>query len=280
VVFSVGAAGTGRVDLTATAIQPTGATATGGWDITIANPTQVTPKDSLATMLVSSRDTVVFRVKNNNSSSKSYTFIPICTPPAVASCGSPSRSPLTIAANSSDTISIWFMSSASVADTGRIRMRASATGVPEDTGSVRVTVTDAMAAPTIDAANYNSGRTLARDQCLTIALGDASAAECGDLRTIYQLPMFRVLNVERRPTLLYNSGTAQPVIQVAVKVTVPSLTQLPDTITAVLKVGTQVRGQQRWIGSPGASRRSHVSFGFAIPRPRFRPPGLSLTPCR
>ena len=36
--FAVGSAGTGRITLTATATQPTGASAVGGWDITVANP--------------------------------------------------------------------------------------------------------------------------------------------------------------------------------------------------------------------------------------------------
>jgi YD repeat-containing protein len=247
-IFSVGAAGTGRVQLTATYV-PTGASATGGWDITIVNPTQVTPKDSLATVLASSSNRIVFAIKNNNASSKIYTLSKLCIGPPVAGCGALSKVIDTILANSSDTVSIGFTAT-SVADTGRIRVWAAAMGVPNDTGTVRVTVTNAMAAPVIDAANYNAGRALPRDECLTIALGEASAAECGDLRAIYQLPMFRVLDVERRPTLLYNSATAQPVIQVAVKVTVPNLTLLPDTIEAVLKVGGTVRARQRWIGQP------------------------------
>lgn len=250
VVFSVGAIGTGRVNLTATSTLPPGATATGGWDITIVGPTLVTPKDSLSTVLPSSTGhQAVFKVKNNRAITGSYTFSQVCNG-AATSCSPPSPASLNIAPGATGTTSVTYAGSATVGDTGRVRLVASVSGVANDTGSVRVVVTNAMVAPVINAANYNPGRALPRDQCLTIALGEAAAAECGDLRVTHALPMFKTFNVERRPVLLYNSATAQAIPEVAVRVTVPALTQVPDSIQVALKVGGSLRGQQSWGGGP------------------------------
>jgi RHS repeat-associated protein len=256
VVFSVGAVGTGRVSLTATSIPPNaGATATGGWDITIVGPTVVLPKDSLSTLLPgASNNRAMFRVKNNRSISGTYHLTRVCSA-AATSCSTLSPDSLIIPAFGLDSSLVTYTASGVVGDTGRVRLIASAGGgVPDDTGSVRVVLTNAMTAPVIDAANYNPGRVLARDQCVTIALSEESAAECGDLRTIYRLPMFRVLNVTRQPTLVYNSATAQPVPEVEIKVTIPALTQVPDYVEAVLLVGATVRGRQRWVGGPWNSQ--------------------------
>jgi RHS repeat-associated protein len=250
VVFSVGAIGSGRVDLTATSTVPAGATATGGWDITIVGPTVVTPKDSLSTVLPSSMgNQAVFKVKNNRAVTGSYSFSRLCNG-AATSCSLPSPDSLSIAAGASGSTTVTYSATATVGDTGHVRLIASSSGAANDTGSVRVVVTNVIATPVINAVDYNPGRALPREQCLTISLGEAAAAECGDLRVVHQLPMFKTFNVERRPVLLYNSATAQAIPEVAIRVTVPSLTQLPDTINVALKVGGVLRGQQRWGGGP------------------------------
>jgi hypothetical protein len=251
VVFTAGAIGTGRVELKVSSLAPfAGAVMTGGWDITIVGPITVTPKDSLATSLPSSTNRrAVFRTFNNSSASTTYTFTALCSGIAPSCTPGLSRTSLLIAAHTSDTASIGYGVSATPGDTGRVRFIASAGGV-SDTGSTRVAVTNAMATPVISTAAYNAGVIFPREECVTIALADDAAAECGDLRIVYQLPMMKVLNVVRRPTLIYNSATANPVPQVAIRVTVPSLTLVPDTVEAVLKVGATVRGRQRWAGVP------------------------------
>lgn len=107
----------------------------------------------------------------------------------------------------------------------------------------------AVVAPTIGARSLNPDSALPREQCLAIGLGKAAAVQCGDLIVSHALPMIRTMNVSRVPTLIYNSAQAQPTPSVAIKVTIPSGSTLPDTVEATIKIGAEVRGRQRWPAS-------------------------------
>src|SRR5439155_17911905 len=104
-----------------------------------------------------------------------------------------------------------------------------------DAGSYSVPVVSASPQPpVVDVANVNSGAMSERLACLTIAVGAAAAAECGDLRVVHSLPTTRTLNKARTPTLLYNSQTAHPYPLVAANVTLPATALIPDSVTGTL----------------------------------------------
>ncbi len=214
-----------------------------------ATPDSLTPEDSLVTVVQSSvNNRTIFTLRNRGVLSGVYSMTLACTGTGVA-CTGLSRSSVTIPGGSSDTVSAGYNASATLGQTAKVQVNTAAGGVTMDSGWVNVTVTGAMAAPAINTVSYNPGVTVARDQCLTIALGPAEAAECGDLRVVYQVPIFRTANVARAVTLHYLSGHASPRPQVAVRVTVPASTQLPEYIEATLKVGGVERGKQRWPGT-------------------------------
>jgi len=99
----------------------------------------------------------------------------------------------------------------------------------------------------------NSGYPIERSACLTIAIGPAAAAECGNLRVVHPLPSVRTLNKIRTPTLLYNSEFAHPYFIAPVQVKLTSTTTTPDSVEVVLYLninGSNVeRARRRWAGS-------------------------------
>lgn len=65
--------------------------------------------------------------------------------------------------------------------------------------------TGGTAAPQVTVEDLNPGAVVERDLCLTVAMGSAAAAECGDLRLVHALPTVRTLGRARthpHPALL------------------------------------------------------------------------------
>jgi RHS repeat-associated protein len=56
----------------------------------------------------------------------------------------------------------------------------------------------------------NPGATIARNQCLSISVGNGAAYECGELRVVHPLPTTTTYGKARTPTLIYSSRTARP----------------------------------------------------------------------
>jgi RHS repeat-associated protein len=96
-----------------------------------------------------------------------------------------------------------------------------------------------------------TGPVVARDLCLTIAVGPGAAYECGDLRIVHALPAVRTLGKVRAPTLLYNSQHAHPFVSLNADVTQAVNSSDSIIATARLKTGGSFTEQNRraWSGS-------------------------------
>ncbi|HZH03465.1 MAG TPA: hypothetical protein VEY30_06750, partial [Myxococcaceae bacterium] len=101
--------------------------------------------------------------------------------------------------------------------------------------------------PQVNVEEVNPGTSIARNLCLTVALGPGAASECGDLRLAHSLPAVRTLNRVRQPVLMYSSQHASPRPVVAANVVVEP-TGL-SRVVAVLKVNGTPRGGGVWRGS-------------------------------
>ena len=65
-------------------------------------------------------------------------------------------------------------------------------------------------APGVQLVDLNSGSTIVRSQCVTVAAGPGAAYECGDLRLAHALPAVRWRGRVRPAVLLFNSQHADP----------------------------------------------------------------------
>ncbi len=105
---------------------------------------------------------------------------------------------------------------------GAVAGRPRITGIPiPQTGSVTFTL-----------AGLNPAGSTSRDDCLTIAAGDAAAYECGDLRVAHPLPAVRTMNRARAPILIYNSRHAKPIALFAGNLLVSGTT--PSAVKRIL----------------------------------------------
>jgi RHS repeat-associated protein len=110
----------------------------------------------------------------------------------------------------------------------------------------------------VQVADLNSGATIERSQCVTVATGVRSAYECGDLRMVHALPSFRTRNKARTPVLLYNAQHAHPRPTVYADVTLPAGASVPTTVQAAVVIGGVTVASASWPGGdwqPGGSRR-------------------------
>ena len=126
-----------------------------------------------------------------------------------------------------------------------------------DTGTVLATVGYGQA-PLLSLGDAGTGTTVARSQCLTVAVAPNAAMECGTVRLAHALPTVRTLNRARTPVLLYNSGVAHPRPAVAVNVFLPDSAVTPDSVVGRLVVGSTEMVVQTWDGavwSPGRASR-------------------------
>ena len=102
-----------------------------------------------------------------------------------------------------------------------------------------------MAPLTVVTRGVTGGATLAREQCLTIAAGDAAAYECGDLRLVHALPATTTMNTTRAPTLVYNNRHQSGIIIVPADVRLAGATA-GATVTATVKIKNQVADSLRF----------------------------------
>lgn len=117
--------------------------------------------------------------------------------------------------------------------------------------------------PQLSPGDANPGDTVARDLCLTIAVGPSAAAECGDLRIVHELPTVRTFNQERTPILLYNSQSARPYPIVSANVILPSGTTGLNRVVATLRVDGVARGRGVWRGTSWPSAAAvRIAVGY------------------
>ncbi len=97
-----------------------------------------------------------------------------------------------------------------------------------------------------------TGPVVARDLCLTIAVGPSAAYECGDLRIVHALPAVRTMGRVRAPTLLYSSQQAHPFQSLSGDLTLAT-SSTSDSIIATARVnagaGFAQRDREVWTGS-------------------------------
>lgn len=209
-----------------------------------------------------------FTIMNTGTTTTTYALTSGCTVGGVTNCIlTPTTTPA-VAAGASTTASIQYQTT-TVGNSSKVIVRALLSGVVLDTGWVMVNVTAVPGTPTVTTAAVNPGATVPRDQCVTIALGAAAASECGDLRLVQAVPAVRTLNVARAPTLLYNSGYAEPTPSASAVVRISSQVTRPDSVIGTLRrAGVQV-GRGAWPGTQwtvgGTSRIIRVRDTTAAP---------------
>lgn len=204
-------------------------------------------------MTAASAQKTIFTIQNTGSLDTTYTVSVDCSVAPISGSCALSSSSLRITAGSSKPDTVSF-TAGSAGSAGRMILSASVLGFSptvRDTGWVDLTVqgTSGQGAPIINLKGLNSGTIVERGACLTIAVGANAAGECGDLRIVHALPSFRTMNVVRTPTLIYHSNHGEPVGQVAVDVTLPDSTAVPDNVIATLTVGGVQKATGTWTGS-------------------------------
>ena len=192
-----------------------------------------------------------------------------------------SQSAITLAAGASAAISATVTTGAvglagilTFSVTGGVGpLPASASTWTEITG---VAVTSATRGVTL----VNPSGLTERDLCLTIAAGNGTAYECGDLRLAHALPSIRTRGKLRTPTLIYNSALAQPTVSIPAHLALGTGFSSSDTITAIVIItsgpynGTVYSQAGKWKASDwtaaGESRRIVATFdGSSMSTGRF-----------
>jgi RHS repeat-associated protein len=95
----------------------------------------------------------------------------------------------------------------------------------------------AQAAPQVTLVDLNTGATVDRGACVTVATAPRGAYECGDLRLAHALPAQLSRGRAWAPVLLYNSQHATPRPTVYVDVTLPAGGATPDQVQMVVRMG-------------------------------------------
>ncbi|MGQ0641250.1 MAG: hypothetical protein ACT4P6_10855 [Gemmatimonadaceae bacterium] len=273
VSFQTAASGSGKVTLTGRLAGNPAVFDTGFYNVTIAPPgtpaVDVLPNAGTATNLTpNAANTVKFTVQNIGTAPGSFDITVGCSGSGIIA-NTCSATPVIIqnlAAGAIDTVAVGF-TTGNPATSGSITVTARLTTNPSvtDNGTITTTTSSATIAGSlvVSLADVNTGTTIARDQCLTIALGDNSASECGDLRIVHALPTIRTLGTPRTPTLLYSSAHARPQIRVAANVTLEGGFTAPDSVIGQLRLGSTIKGTGRWLGtSLNTTRARRLVIGF------------------
>lgn len=221
-------------------------------------PPVVTPHAQPYGVLPENGASFSFSVLNPNTVSVTDTvFFTTCSGVA-SSCAIAGSTKLSVGANQTVSVGVAFNVTGTFNQTGTVTLKAQDLGSSKsDTGHLAVVV-----AP--------GGPVVARDLCLTIAVGSDAAYECGDLRIVHPLPSVRTLGKVRTPTLVYNSQHAYPFPSLNDDVTLGANSR-PDSIIVIarLKVGGSFvqRDRRAWAGSQwgavgqAATRRVMTNFG-------------------
>jgi RHS repeat-associated protein len=111
-----------------------------------------------------------------------------------------------------------------------------ATGVSNPASDVAsVTISTASIEPIqVNTHDVNPGASVPRDQCLTVAVGDNAAYECGDLRLVHPLPSTTTMGTTRTPMLLRTSHYQWETRHLAADVTLTGITT--DSIRVRIRV--------------------------------------------
>jgi RHS repeat-associated protein len=169
-----------------------------------------------------------FSITNSGTVAASFDYGTICTGAAITCENPQAGSTGVLAANQSYSV-LDSVTSRGAGLTGAIMLWAR-TGEFADTGTVSIST--AMAADlSVNTHDVNAGTNTDRGNCLTIAAGDASAYECGDLRIVHPLPVTTTLNRPWAPALVYESRQHSGIVLFAADVAVAPGDE-PSVLTA------------------------------------------------
>jgi len=228
VYYDVYGAGTGSVGLLAS-----GEAADSGYYVvpitgTPAPPTvAVIAGDNAAVASPATGDTGTFRVTANYSGT--HTMSATCA--GVASCVSAVPSSANISVGNYQDVVVTY----------------NVSGSPGAAGTVTLTATNVTSGQASLTVHVLPRTVVAREQCVTVAVGPDAAYNCGDLRVVHPLPATRTMNRMRAPTLIYNSQHARPR---PIADTIVTLTGTgADSVRATLTVAGLAAQSRTWPGS-------------------------------
>jgi RHS repeat-associated protein len=206
--------------------------------------------------------TEVFQVTNAGNVPATFAITATCAGSAPVGC-STSATSLTLAPLATASVGVNYHAGVTSGLTGSVRLRA-VSAQAADSGTVSVaTVNNGKSG----LANPIQANGIIRSDCLTVAVGEAAAYECGDLRLAHTFPGVRVMNRAWAPALVYNSQQARPypVIQHSYA---PPAGSTPSTVTMQVcssDTPTWCWGTSTYPGwAPGESRRAAVSWDAAL----------------
>ncbi len=188
----------------------------------------VTPTVAVAVPSPNELKQYEFMIKNTGDTVSAFNYTLTC-PTSVAKCAL--LHPSTTDSLHDTTPMLWPNNSIGVTvtykaatatttmDTLRLLARHSIDSATKATGKLAIR-TYTPSAVEVVANAINPGTSVSRGACLTIAVSDASAYECGELRVVHPLPAVTTLGKTRAPTLVYSSRAASPSVMLAANVMV------------------------------------------------------------
>ncbi len=263
ITYATGASGPGFVALQAGSSH---SSATGSWNFNVSigasTAVAVTPDSQAVGVLPNISASRRFTVRNPGTGSSTYNITTACTGAAIASACPPGPTSLTIPAGDSGIVNVTYTSGGS-GTTGVIKLVATHTvdQAVKDSGWVNL-ATGTAQQPTV-AVGDPSGALVGRGLCLAVALADAAASECGDLRLAHLLPGIRTLSRQRTPMLEYSSAAAHPYPLIPVNITLPATAANPESVVVRLLVASVQKARSSWSGSgmsPGRISRAVIGY--------------------
>jgi RHS repeat-associated protein len=206
----------------------------------------------------SSGHTATFTFENNGPIAN--TFMIDCEGTGTVSCTNAPDS-VVLAAHSWTDVNVTY-SVGGTAGVDTVIVSATGAGGASDVGTRMIHVGN-PSTPTPIVVVRDPGPNLDRGDCVTIAVAPGAALECGDLRIVHPLPPVRTLNKTRQISLLYNSSMviARPIVTADVAFAPGAA--VPDSVEAILRLGSVVKAQQVWAGSAwsgGGPRRIALDY--------------------
>ncbi|WP_337172379.1 RHS repeat-associated core domain-containing protein [Gemmatimonas aurantiaca] len=212
---------------------------------------------------ITGNDTARFTVTNAGNAPDTISLAVATCTGVVSSCTVTPSSTI-LASGASATAKVAFSASGSTGQAGLVRLRATnaaATAKDSAWADRTLAATPSVGVTFVGAAPGRTDNAL-RDACVTVALVDEAASECGDLRLTHALPGVRTMGQWRTPTLFYASQHARPRPLVLADVRLSAGVAVPPNVTACIKVSGANRGCTQYSGSawgaPGNTRRVAV----------------------
>jgi RHS repeat-associated protein len=216
----------------------------------------VTPTSGAMTVAAGKLARAVFTLQNTSTYDGQVRLAATCSGSGVQS-GScePAMDGVFVGRGQTVQVGVAFRASTTGGQPGTISLAATnaATGASFGTGAYAVT-TSAPPLAIVEVPTFQAGTMQDRSQCLTFAIVPDVADQCGVLRLTHALPSVRTRNKVRTPTLVYY-GDAVYAPTIAVNVTLPASTAIPDSVQLIVK-RLNADGSVAWTFPPRGYPRS------------------------